>query len=40
VLFSALHRAFFVYGFAKGARSNIRDDELAAFRRLAEDAGA
>jgi len=35
VLFRAAHRAFFVYGFAKSARKNIRDDELAAFRRLA-----
>jgi hypothetical protein len=37
VLFRAVHRAFFVYGFAKSARSNIRDDELAAFRRLAQE---
>lgn len=35
VLFRAAHRAFFVYGFPKSARKNIRDDELAAFRRLA-----
>jgi len=35
VLFRAAHRTFFVYGFAKSARKNIRDDELAAFRRLA-----
>ena len=37
ILFRAAHRAFFVYGFAKSARTNIRDDELAAFRRLARE---
>ena len=37
VLFRAAHRAFFVYGFAKSARSNIRHDELAAFRSLAHE---
>ena len=35
LLFRAAHRAFFVYGFAKSARSNIRTDELVAFRSLA-----
>lgn len=28
--------AFFVYGFAKSERANIRSDELAAFRELAD----
>ena len=28
-------RAFFVHGFAKSDRENIRDDELAALRKLA-----
>jgi hypothetical protein len=37
VLFRSAYRAFFVYGFAKSARSNIRSDELAAFRRLAHE---
>ena len=37
VLFRSAHRAIFVYGFAKSARSNIRSDELAAFRRLAHE---
>lgn len=37
VLFRAAHRAFFVYGFAKSTRSNIRNDELAAFRKLAHE---
>ena len=37
ILFRASRRAFFVYGFAKNARSNIRQDELAAFRRLANE---
>lgn len=37
VLFRGAHRAFFVYGFAKSARSNIRSDELMAFRRLADE---
>jgi hypothetical protein len=37
VLFRTAHRAFFVYGFAKSARSSIRIDELAAFRRLAHE---
>ena len=27
-------RAFFVHGFAKNERDNIRDDELEAFRML------
>ena len=28
--------AFFVYGFAKSIRENLRRDELATFRRLAD----
>lgn len=35
VLFRRGHRAFFVYGFAKSDRDNIRADELKAFRKLA-----
>ena len=30
-------RAFFVYGFAKNAKDNIRRDELRAFRALAKE---
>lgn len=37
LLFRSSHRAYFVYGFAKSARSNIRRDELAAFRKLARE---
>ena len=35
VLFRAGTRAVFAYGFAKNERSNIRDDEVADFRKLA-----
>jgi hypothetical protein len=35
ILFRLGERAFFVHGFAKSARDNIRDDELAAFKLLA-----
>ena len=35
VLFRRGERAFFVYGFAKSDRDNIRRDELKAFRKLA-----
>ena len=35
ILFRAGSRAFFVHGFAKNERDNIRDDELAAFKMLA-----
>lgn len=35
VLFRRGELSFFVYGFAKSARANIRKDELAAFRALA-----
>lgn len=37
VLFRNADRAFFVYGFAKNERENIRDDELTAFRLLASE---
>ncbi len=30
-------RAFFVYGFAKSSRKNLRRDELIAFRVLADE---
>lgn len=36
VLFRRGHRAFFAYGFAKNDRDNLRPDELAAFRKLAD----
>ncbi len=36
VLFRRGTLAFFVYGFAKGDRDNLRPDELAAFRLLAD----
>jgi hypothetical protein len=36
VLFRRGVRAFFVYGFAKSRRDNIRRDELRAFQKLAE----
>lgn len=35
VLFRKGNRAFFVYGFAKSARKNLRRDELVVFRKLA-----
>lgn len=35
ILFRSGSRAFFVHGFAKNERDNIRDDELAAFKLLA-----
>jgi hypothetical protein len=37
VLFRRSERAFFVYGFAKSGRDNIRRDELKAFRKLADE---
>jgi hypothetical protein len=36
VLFRQGARAFFVYGFAKNERDNIKRDELAGFRKLAK----
>jgi hypothetical protein len=37
VLFRLGARAFFVYGFPKSGRANIRRDELKAFRKLADE---
>jgi len=37
VLFRRSTTAFFVYGFAKSDRADIRRDELEAFRRLAAE---
>ena len=37
VLFRRGARAFFVYGFAKSDRDNIKADELRGFRRLADE---
>ena len=36
ILFRYEDRAFFVYGFAKSERDNIDEDELTAFRKLAD----
>ncbi len=36
ILFRRGEKAFFVYGFAKSDRDNIRQHELKAFRKLAE----
>lgn len=35
ILYRQESRAFFVYGFPKGRRSNISDEEAAAFKRAA-----
>jgi hypothetical protein len=37
ILFKTGERAFFVHGFAKNERENIRADELATFKILAAD---
>jgi len=37
ILFRKGELAFFVYGFAKSERDNIRPDELKAFRKLAQE---
>ena len=37
VLFRQGERSFFVYGFSKSSRDNIRKDELKAFRALASE---
>jgi len=37
VLFREGDLAFFVYGFPKSGRENLRRDELVAFRRLADE---
>lgn len=36
IIFRRGTKAFFVYGFAKSERDNIRTDELKAFRKLAD----
>jgi hypothetical protein len=36
ILYLAGERAFFVYGYPKNAKGNIRTDELTAFRLLAK----
>ena len=36
VLLRAGEKAFFVYGFSKSARGNVRQDELQGFRQLAD----
>lgn len=36
ILFRQAEKAFFVYGFAKNDRANIKGDELKAFRKLAD----
>ena len=35
VLFHSGDKAFFVYGFPKSARGNVRKDEMTGFKRLA-----
>ncbi len=37
VLFRAGEKAFFVYGFPKSARENVRKDELQGFKELADE---
>ena len=37
VLFRKGELAFFIYGFAKSGRDNLRPDELATFRMLADE---
>ncbi len=37
VVFRRGERAFFVYGFAKGGRDNLRRDELETYRLLARE---
>ena len=37
VVFRRGERAFFVYGFAKSGRENLRRDELETFRQLARE---
>lgn len=37
VLFRSSDRAFFVYGFPKSARDNIRRDEMKGFKALADE---
>jgi hypothetical protein len=37
ILFRSGDKAFFVYGFPKSARGNVRKDELQGFRQLADE---
>lgn len=37
IVFGAGVRAFFVHGFAKNEKDNIRNDELVALRKLASE---
>jgi len=37
VVYRTQSRAFFIYGFAKNERGNIKDDELQSFRDIAKD---
>ena len=37
VLFKAGNRSFFVYGFPKNMRDNVRRDELQGFKELASE---
>lgn len=37
VLFQVGQKAFFVYGFPKSARDNVRKDELQGFKELADE---
>ena len=37
ILFRRGDRAFFVYGFAKGNRGNLRSDELEVYRGFADE---
>ena len=37
ILFRSADKAFFVYGFSKSNRDNIRKDELTGFRALADE---
>jgi hypothetical protein len=36
ILFEPGHRAVFLYGFAKSARDNVREDEIVQFREAAK----
>lgn len=37
VLFRSGEKSFFVYGFPKNARDNVRKDELQGFKELADE---
>jgi hypothetical protein len=40
ILYQRGKRAFFVYGFAKSERSNVRPDEIATLKELASELSA